>query len=330
MSNEEAKRKVKEILREIQAEESQASLVQPPKKLGFYQRFYNYLVEQGEISPEEEDRLKPRNMYSYADQASQDMVVQLNKDYYKQAKDEAKRRGMSLSSYVRESLLHRLKKISPEKELEIDKLLSECTSLEDEQITFIVEGEQGFLNQLAQKDLTGEVWTPSQIDKVVLRISRSPKQVEDQCIQAMKLDKMQTQYFKAQLEYVRNTQPEQENLFVPFGICDQCNRPLTKDQFNNLSNCPYCKGTKGTRFVYDEKSPAQPKPIAICEECNRPLPKECVETRECKYCEGGPVRVLNYEGIKTPTSLQTPDTEQTEEILEELAETETPEETEEA
>jgi hypothetical protein len=330
MSNEEAKRKVKEILREIQAEESQkqASPVQPPKKLGSIQGLYKYLVEQGEIPPrniEGEDKLKPRHLYSDADRASQDMVVQLNKDYYEQAKAEAEKRGMSLSSYVRESLLHRLKKVSPEKELEIDQLLGECTSLEVEQIKFILEGERGFLNQIAKRGLTGEVWTPSQIDKVVLRISRSPRSIEEQCIQAMKLDKMQIQYFKTQIEYVRNTQPEQKIWFVPFGICDRCHRPLTKDQFQTLSNCPYCKETKGTEFVYDKEAPAQSKPYAMCAECHRPLPKEAKTWKECKYCGTTEQEtVLNYEGIQrqTPSSTQTPDKEQTEEILETVAQSE--------
>lgn len=232
---------------------------------------------------------------------------------------------MSLSSYVRESLLYRLKKVSPEKELEIDQLLGECTSLEDGQISFIVEGERGFLSQIAKRGLTSEVWTPSQIDKVILRVSRSPRTVEDQCIQAMKLDEMQTQYFTTQIEYVRNTQPKEEEIwFVPFGICDNCKRPLTKDQFQTLPNCPYCNGTQGTEFVYDKQASAQPKPYAMCAECHRPLPKEAEKWKECKYCGTTEKEIpLIYEGIQrqTPSSTLTLDKE----ILEKVAESESDE-----
>jgi hypothetical protein len=334
MSSEEAKRKVKEILREIQAEDrEQASTVQPPKKSGFYQGFHKYLVEQGEIPPRNiEGEDKPKRMYSYADQPHQDMVVQLNREFYEEAKAEAEKRGMSLSSYVRESLLHRLKKVSLEKELEIDQFLAKCTSLEEGQIKFITEGEQGFLNQIAERSLTGEVWTPSQLDKVALRLKGSSTSTQEQCVQAMKLDKVQTQYFKTQIDYVRRTQPEEETFFVPFGICDECHRPLTKDQFQNLSNCPYCNNTQGTKFAYDE-APAQPSPYAMCKECHSPLPKEAEKWKECKYC-GTTAKeiVLNYEGIQkeTPSSKQALTKEEAEEILETVAESQVPEETEES
>jgi len=318
--DEEARRKIRELIREeVQAENRQET---PSKKLGFYQKFHKYLVTQGEIPP-------TNRIYSYPDQASQDMVVQLNKDFYEEAKAEAENRGMSLSSYVRETLLHRLKKITPEKELEIERLLGECTSLEEEQITFIVEGEQGFLEQTKQRGLIGEVWTPSQIDKVALRLYTSPTTTIQQCIEAMNLDKMQTQYLVKQIEYLRNAEPKQEDWFRPFGICDQCLRPLTKDQFNNLSNCPYCNETKGTKFVYDKEAPDQSKPYAMCAECHRPLPREAEKWKTCKYCGTHEKEiVLNYEGIQrqTPSSTLKLDKE----ILEKLAESETPEETEEA
>lgn len=272
MSNEEAKRKVKEILREIQAEDSrkQTSPVQPPKELSQLQKLAR--------------ALSPHYIYSYADQPSKDILVQLNETLLEQAKGEARERGMSLSSYLRESLIHRLSKTSPEKELEIDQLLSNCTSQEDSERRLIIEGKEGFLNQIAEKGLTGEVWAFSQIDKVALRLSRSPKPIENQCLQAMKLDKMQTQYFKTQVGYIRNTQPQEEEelWFVPFGICDKCHKPLTKEQAQTLDNCPYCKGTKATLFVYDQKSTAQPKPYAMCKECHRPLPKEAEKWKECK------------------------------------------------
>lgn len=321
MSNEEAKRKLKDLIKEVLAEQTPHSS-NPPRNLAQKpsegrHELLEYLKSSGN-----QDKVSPRYMYSYADRPSKDILVQLNEDLLEQAKGEAKERGMSLSSYLRESLIHRLYKTTPEKELEIDQLLSNCTSQEDSERRLIIEGKEGFLNQIAEKGLTGEVWTFSQIDKVALRLRTSPKPTEEQCLQAMKLDKMQTQYFKTQVGYIRNTQPKEEELgFVPFGICDKCLSPLTKDQFNNLSNCPYCKGTKGTLFVYDKESPAQPSPCAMCAECHRPLPKESKTWKECRYC--GTTKqeiVLNYDGIQrqTPSSTLTLDKE----FLEKITKTE--------
>jgi len=318
MSNEEAKRKLKDLIREVLAE--QTPTVQTPKKLTQMQKIAIAMRKEVLLPPRdlEEGKVSPRYMYSYADQPSKDILVQLNEDLLRTAKDEATKRHMTVNSYVRESMIYRLYKTSLEKELKIDQLLEECTSLEEGEKRFLVEGEKGFLNQVAEKGLTGEIWAFNQIDKVALKLRTSPKSTEEQCVQAMKLDKVQAQYFTTQTEYIRNTQPEQEAWFVPFGICaqDQCHRPLTKEQFN-LPKCSYCKGTKGVEFVYDTKASAQPKPYAMCKECHRPLPKESKTWKECKYCGTTEQEiVLNYEGIQrqTPSSTLTLDREFLEKI----------------
>jgi uncharacterized CHY-type Zn-finger protein/predicted HicB family RNase H-like nuclease len=321
MPSEEVERELKALWKKWQDEErqTQTSTVETPEKPTLRQLLKTVLNEERQMK---EDKVSPRYVYSDAPHGSKDFLVQINVDLLDQARKEAEKRKMSLSSYIRECLMYRLYKIPREKEAEIDQLLEECTSLEDAENRLIVEA---FLNQIGERGLTGSIWTPSQIDKVIDRLIDRSSTTEKQCIEAMKLDKTQTQYFKTQIEYIRNTQPKQEEMwFVPFGICGECHRPLTKEQYNNLSECPYCHKASGIRFVYDEKSPAQPKPYAMCGDCHRPLPKECETNRECKYCEGGPVIVLNYEGIRrqTPSSTQTIDKEQAEEILEKVAESE--------
>lgn len=267
-----------------------------------------------------------RNYYSYPDQPSQNILVQMNRNLLNKAKKEASRRQISLSSYIRECLMYRLHKASPRNSIDIDSLLKDCTKIENGQRNLVIEGEQGFLAQIKQRGLTGSIWTPSQLDKVAFILGREhARSIQEKCIEEMKLDKVQTQYFRVSM-FVASEEKTEEAFYMPHGICDKCHRPLRKDQYT-MSGCPYCGHTKGREFLYDEKVLLETfsNPYAMCSnvECQRPLPKEASKWKCCPYCKTEEEQItLNYEGILEKTSVSEEQNEPRARLSEEESETE--------
>jgi sarcosine oxidase delta subunit len=266
-------------------------------------------------SPTEEGQGVQRNFYSYSDQPSQSFLVQLNTSLYDKAKEEASKRQLSLASYFRESLLFRLNKSSLKNKTTIDNLLRDCTTIENGQRRLVLEGEQGFINQVAQRGLTGSVWTFSEIDKIAFILAREHgRSLQEKCIEAMKLDKVQTQYFRVSM-FVAFEEKTEEGFYMPHGICDNCHRPLTRDQYS-MSGCPYCGNTKGREFQYDNEVISETlfNPYAMCSnmECRRPLPREAKKWKCCPFCGNEEKIALNYEGIsENPKPAETMEKEET-------------------
>lgn len=241
---------MKKIIAETQQE--QTPTAQAPKSPNA-QQLLKALKEQNQqssASPEnqKENESTSRYAYSYADQNSKDFLVQLNEHLLDQVRQEAERRNITLSSYIRECLIHRLGKSLPQQEAQIDRLLEYCTAKEGNR-TLIVEGEEGFLNQVAKRGLTGDVWTFRQIDKLARKLHTSPRSVEEPCMKAMQLDKVQAQYLRTQTDCLASQADPYDSEDNQLGgyICRDCGLELTNAQVKDKNapcpecGCMYCK-----------------------------------------------------------------------------------------
>lgn len=137
----------------------------------------------------------------YLDDAQKtvEVTIRLPGDLYEKVTEQAKKRGLSTASYVREALMTSID-VSPEEEKEIKRLLEDCSTEEG----FEIEGEDGFLNQVIQRNLRGEIWTPKQLDKVAVKffdgwegyfVQPEAEDLAKRFRKAMNLDKRQAQYF---------------------------------------------------------------------------------------------------------------------------------------
>jgi len=140
----------------------------------------------------------PKRVYLEDDEEPIELTIRVPASLHKKLIEEAKKRGLSQASFVREALM-KATETNPELEKEIDKLLDACTT-ED---TFEIEDEQGFLYQVSQSDLKGDVWTAKQLDKVAEKlvigwehyfIQPDINDLIERFAQAMELSKAQKQY----------------------------------------------------------------------------------------------------------------------------------------
>lgn len=186
MPSPQVEQELKTLWKKWQTEEkpNQTPETQAPEKLSLQRLLHE--LRKDKVLPED----KGRRGYAYANpnQRPKEFLVNMNEDLLEQARAEGLRRNLSLSSYFRECVMYRFYKAAPEQEAQIDQLLADCTS----EGRFVAEGERGFIRQVAEKGLTGSAWGFSQIDKVALKLKSSPKPTEEQCLEAMGLDKMQT------------------------------------------------------------------------------------------------------------------------------------------
>jgi hypothetical protein len=140
----------------------------------------------------------PKRVYLEDDEEPIELTIRVPASLHKKLIEEAKKRGLSQASFVREALM-KATETNPELEKEIDKLLDACTT-ED---TFEIEDEQGFLYQVSQSKLKGDVWTAKQLDKVAEKlvigwehyfIQPDINDLIERFSQAMELSKAQKQY----------------------------------------------------------------------------------------------------------------------------------------
>jgi hypothetical protein len=133
------------------------------------------------------------------DEETIEAIIQLPKSLFEEIKAEAKRRGISTASFVREVLMKALK-VPAEIDEEIDELLESCSVDED---SFEIEGVNGFLINVSDSSLKGDVWTPKQLDKVAEKLVIGyhgyvfpPKlnALIDRVAKAMELNKRQRDY----------------------------------------------------------------------------------------------------------------------------------------
>jgi hypothetical protein len=139
-----------------------------------------------------------KRVYLEDDEEPIELTVRVPASLHKKIVEQAKQRGLSQASFVREALM-KATETNPELEKEIDKLLDACTT-ED---TFEIEDEQGFLHQVSQSKLKGDVWTAKQLDKVAEKlvvgwehyfIQPDINDLIERFAQAMELSKAQKQY----------------------------------------------------------------------------------------------------------------------------------------
>jgi hypothetical protein len=139
-----------------------------------------------------------KRVYLEDDEQPIELTVRVPASLHKKIVEQAKQRGLSQASFVREAIMRAVETI-PEIEKKIDKLLDSCTTEE----TFEIEDEQGFLYQVSQSDLKGDVWTSKQLDKVAEKlvigwehyfIKPDINDLIERFAQAMELSKAQKQY----------------------------------------------------------------------------------------------------------------------------------------
>jgi len=90
-----------------------------------------------------------------------EITLRIPKNLHEKIMEQAKKQGLSQASFVRQCLMKAIE-TNPETTKQIDALLEACTT-ED---TFEIENENGFLYQVSESELKGEVWTPKELDKV--------------------------------------------------------------------------------------------------------------------------------------------------------------------
>jgi hypothetical protein len=126
-------------------------------------------------------------------------VIRLPRSLYDGVKAEAKIRGISTASFVRDALMKALK-VPAEIGEEISDLLESCSVDED---NFEIEGVKGFLANVSGSRLKGDVWTPRQLDKVAEKLvvgyhgyvfPPTLNDLIDRVAKAMKLNEHQKDY----------------------------------------------------------------------------------------------------------------------------------------
>jgi len=131
-------------------------------------------LEQLERSSKEEgepiEKETPRKNAVYLEDEGDtiDTLFRLSRTQYETLKEKAREKGVSMASYIRESLIKNFSSnISNEKKQEIDQLLRDCSTTDElDGESFNIEGKEGFLNQMAERKLIGEIWNPEQLDKI--------------------------------------------------------------------------------------------------------------------------------------------------------------------
>jgi len=292
---------VKEILEEMKNEDTKAKHTPPRKNI------LRHLLEEGsepsESSISESDVLPKINCYIDTSQDNKLNVInfRLNQDLHETVRQGAEQRGLSEASFIRESLMFRSNRASPDKNREIDKLIQSCIEIKEGSRTFMFDGPQGFLAQAVERELIGEVWSPENLDKIVPYLKNTS--YKEQCIQALKLVRLQIQYLSISLmATIDETQKENEYFFMPFAFCGKCYKPLTKKDFLEGSTCPHCHNRQGQVIFYDmANQDAFYKPFSVCSQCFKPMTEQQSHLwKNCPYCgTTEPDIHINYEGIKT-------------------------------
>ena len=133
------------------------------------------------------------------DEESIEAIIRLPRSLYEDVKAEAEIRGISTASFIRDALMKALK-VPAEIDEEINDLLESCSFDED---NFEIEGAKGFLVNVSDSSLKGDVWTPKQLDKIAEKLVIGyqgyvfpPKlnDLIDRVAEAMKLNEQQKDY----------------------------------------------------------------------------------------------------------------------------------------
>ena len=126
-------------------------------------------------------------------------IIRLPQGLYEDIKAEAKMRGVSTAAFIRNALVKALK-VPVAIDKDIDELLESCSVDED---NFEIEGVNGFLANVSDSSLKGDVWTQKQLDKVAEKLVIGyhgyvfpPKlnDLLDRVAKAMKLNEPQKDY----------------------------------------------------------------------------------------------------------------------------------------
>jgi hypothetical protein len=164
--------------------------------------------EEGESTKEETPRPQHRRNAIYLENEGDtiDALFRLSKTQYETLKEKAKEKGVSMASFVREALIKNFGSDIPEEtKQEIQQLLEDCSITDEEGEGFTIEDKQGFLNQVGERKLIGEIWTPEQLDKVAEKFAigweryffrPDTDNLMERFSQAMKLDKTQRDYLE--------------------------------------------------------------------------------------------------------------------------------------
>ena len=149
-----------------------------------------------------------KRVYLEDDAETLDVTFRITKKQYETLKEKAKEKGISMASYMRESLIKSFPSdVSDETKQNIDQLLEDCSQTDEweDEPKFEIEGEQGFLNQVVQRELTAEFWTPRQLDRVAERfvvgykgyfVKPDVNSLLKRFGKAMKFDKTQREYLE--------------------------------------------------------------------------------------------------------------------------------------
>jgi uncharacterized CHY-type Zn-finger protein len=287
---------VEEILKDMKNKEAKTEQTPTPNLIA-------RLCRNRESLNSESDEPPKYNLYIDASLPDKNINFRLNRDLAAIVSQGAQQRGLSEASFVRESIMFRSNRASPNENREIDRLIQNCIEIKEGQRTFMFDGEQGFLTQASKRKLTGEIWTLENLDKIVLYLRNTS--YTDKCIQALGLDRTQIQYLKVSImATIDEIQKENEYLFMPFGMCNQCHRPLTNREFLESSMCSHCGHRQGQIIIYDmTNQDAFYKPFSVCSQCFKPLTEQQSHLwKACPYCQNTePDIPINYEGIKTKT-----------------------------
>lgn len=155
-----------------------------------------------ELEERPEKRTKRKSIYLEDETEKRDVTFRMTQEQLDTLREKAGEKSISMSSYIREALIKSFSSDIPEEtKKKIDKLLEDCSA---EEGGFSIEDEDGFLNQVATRDLTEDIWTPEQLDRVAEKFVIGyegyffPPDVGDlskRFVKAMKLDKTQEEYF---------------------------------------------------------------------------------------------------------------------------------------
>lgn len=181
------------------------------------------VIEEEKSSPQR----RRKGIYLEENEESQDAIFQLSKKQLDTLREKAEERGISMASYVREALIKSFASNIPEEtKQQIDQLLKDCSTTDEEEGEgFIIEDKQGFLNQVAERKLTGKIWVPDQLDKVAEKFAIGwenyffPPETDnlmERFNQAMKLNKAQRDYLEQRVTEIlgeRSLPDQQEDDF---------------------------------------------------------------------------------------------------------------------
>ena len=267
-------------------------------------------VEEEMLPSEIEDKFPLYNSYINKNKPDKKILFRLNLDLYENLKEKAKEREISEASLIRESLMYRILRNSMKNNGELGALFDDCSVwIHGRGKILQFEGEKGLINQAKEREIVGDLWTPEALDKLIpplwysLQHSRDSEKLFE-LAKALRLNREQIQFliisFRHRSPYANRFRRERPQV-MPYAMCQNCNRLLSKKDFNDSAVCKYCGHKEANTFNYENVSDeARIVPYAQCanEECRRPFSEQQYKSwNMCPFCGSQESTVIKYDEV---------------------------------